>query len=309
MPRVLVIGSANVDFTVAVPRLPREGETVSGGELTIAFGGKGANQAVAARRLGGEVRLVACLGQDSFGDQIAEQLLAEGIPGDGLSRVRDAATGTAVIMVDGEGRNQIAVAPGANQRLDPARVTLADLLWARVLLCQLETPLPTVLHALESARRLGRFTILNPAPSRQLPAEIFPLVDLLTPNEIEAVALTGVRIERLDDAADAGRRLLASGAGRVIVTLGGRGALLCDGDSAVHFPAFPVRVVDSVAAGDAFNGALAVGLAAGGSLEEAIPLANAAGALACTRRGAQPSLPHRSEVEEFLRQLKGESAS
>jgi ribokinase len=306
MPRVLVIGSANVDFTVAVPRLPREGETVSGGGLTIAFGGKGANQAVAARRLGGEVRLVACLGHDSFGDQIAEQLLAEGIPGEGLARV-EVATGTALIMVDGEGRNQIAVAPGANHRLEPARVRIADIEWARVLLCQLETPLPTVRHALESARRLDRLTILNPAPSRPLPAEIFPLVDLLTPNELEASALTGVPIDSLDDAAAAGRQLLALGARRVIVTLGERGALLCEGDSAVHFPAFPVTVVDSVAAGDAFNGALAVGLAAGGSLEEAIPLANAAGALATTRRGAQPSLPRRGEVEEFLRRLKGES--
>jgi ribokinase len=307
MPRVCVIGSANLDFTVTVERLPREGETVSGGRFHLAHGGKGANQAVAARRLGAEVRLVACLGSDAFGDQIAEQLAREGIPSDGLHRVPDSSTGIALIVVDSEGRNQIAVAPGANHRLDPARVKIADLKWAQLLLCQLETPLPTVLSALETARRLGVFTILNPAPSRPLPPEIFPLVDLLTPNELEASALTGVRINGLNGAAEAGKRLLALGVKRVIVTLGAQGALLCDGNSTFHFPAFPVRAVDTVAAGDAFNGALAVGLAAGGSLKEAIPLANAAGALACTRSGAQPSLPRRSEVEKFLRQLKEQS--
>jgi len=304
MPRVLVIGSANLDFTCAVERLPREGETVSGGTLHIAHGGKGANQAVAARRLGAEVRLVAALGRDAFGDQIVEQLAAEGIPGEGLQRVPDSPTGIALIVVDGEGRNQIAVAPGANHRLDPARVAPADLEWAQVLLCQLEVPPPTVQSALETARRLSVFTILNPAPARQLPPEIFPLVDLVTPNEVEASRLTGVQIDGLDDAARAARHFLEWGVQRVIVTLGSRGALLCDGNSAQHFPAFPVRVVDTVAAGDAFNGALATGLAAGGTLEEAIPLANAAGALACTRRGAQPSLPRRAEVQEFLRQLK-----
>ena len=304
MPRVLVIGSANLDFTCAVERLPREGETVSGGTLHIAHGGKGANQAVAARRLGAEVRLVAALGRDAFGDQIVEQLAAEGIPGEGLQRVPDSPTGIALIVVDGEGRNQIAVAPGANHRLDPARVAPADLEWAQVLLCQLEVPPPTVQSALETARRLSVFTILNPAPARQLPPEIFPLVDLLTPNEVEAGGLTGVQIETLDDAARAARRFLELGVKRVIVTLGAQGALLCDGSSALHFPAFPVRAVDTVAAGDAFNGALAVGVAAGGSLAEAIPLANAAGALACAKRGAQPSLPTRAEVEAFLQQLK-----
>jgi ribokinase len=304
MPRVLVIGSANLDFTVAVDRLPREGETVSGGTLHLAHGGKGANQAVAARRLGAEVRLVACLGSDAFGDQIAVQLANAGIAGDRLHRVQDSPTGIALIVVDGEGRNQIAVAPGANDRLDPSRVEIADLRWAQVLLCQLEIPLPTVLWALKTARSMGVFTILNPAPSRQLPAEIFPLVDLLTPNELEASELTGVRISGLDDAAEAGRRLLELGVKRVIVTLGAQGALLCDRGLALHFPAFPVSAVDTVAAGDAFNGALAVGQAAGGSLEEAIPLANAAAALACTKRGAQSSLPQLSEVEAFLQQLK-----
>lgn len=308
MPRVLVIGSANLDFTCAVERLPREGETVSGGTLHVAHGGKGANQAVAARRLGAEVRLVAALGRDAFGDQIVEQLSAEGIPGEGLHRIPDSPTGIALIVVDREGRNQIAVAPGANHRLDPARVAPPDLQWAQVLLCQLEVPLPTVQLALDTARRLGVFTILNPAPARQLPPEIFPLVDLLTPNELEAGALTGVQIETLDDAARAARRFLELGVRQVIVTLGSRGALFCDGDRAQHFPAFPVEVVDTVAAGDAFNGALATGLAAGGTLAEAIPLANAAGALACTRYGAQPSLPRRAEVEEFLRQLKEKSS-
>jgi len=233
-----------------------------------------------------------------------EQLAREGIPNEGLHRVADSATGIALIVVAAEGRNQIAVAPGANDRLDPARVAIADLEWARVLLCQLEIPLPTVLKALETALRLHVFTILNPAPARPLPAEIFPLVDLLTPNELEASELTGIEVNGLDGAALAGRRFLELGVKRVIVSLGAQGALLCDGSSALHFPAFPVRAVDTVAAGDAFNGALAVGVAAGGSLAEAIPLANAAGALACAKRGAQPSLPTRAEVEAFLQQLK-----
>lgn len=303
MSRVLVIGSANLDFTVAVDRLPRAGETVTGGTFHVAHGGKGANQAVAARRLGAEVRLVTCLGADAFGDQITAQLAAEGIPREGLHRVPDSATGIALIVVDHAGRNQIAVAPGANRRLDPGRLEAADIRWAEVLLCQLEIPLPTVVKALEGARRQGVLTILNPAPSRQLPAEILPLVDLLTPNELEAAALTGVEIGSLEGAREAGTRLLELGAGRVIVTLGGEGALLCEGSGATHYPAFPVQAVDTVAAGDAFNGALAAALAGGASLEEVVPLANAAAALACTRRGAQPSLPHRAEVEEFLKRL------
>jgi ribokinase len=306
MPRVLVIGSANVDFTVTVDRLPREGETVTGGRLFVGHGGKGANQAVAARRLGAEVRFVGSVGADPSGEQIASRLVAEGIVIDGLCQSQEAATGTALIVVDAQGRNQIAVAPGANRLLTPelARAREPDFEWAEVLLIQLETPLPSVAWALGTARRHRLLTVLNPAPAQVLPEAIYPLVDYLTPNASEAQLLTGHAVEAPETARLAAQELLARGVGTVVVTLGAAGALACDGKSALHFPAFPVQAVDTTGAGDAFNAGLAVGLAAGGTLEEAIPLANAAAALACTRTGAQEALPDRRQVEAFLRDLK-----
>jgi len=309
VPRVCVIGSANVDYTVGLSRLPNPGETVSGGTLLVNLGGKGANQAVAARRLGGEVRMIGCVGDDPDGRRIAESLGAAGIDVSGLTTAADAATGTALIMVDAQGRNQIAVAPGANHRLTVEMVAphAGSIAWADVVACQLETPLPVVRWALGAARRQQVTTVLNPAPVQPLDAEILELVDYLTPNQHEAASLTGLSVDTLEDAGAAAARLRAAGTGVVLVTLGDRGVLACDGDSMAHFPAFPVEAVDTTAAGDAFNGALAVGLAAGGSLEQAIPLANAAAALACTKRGAQDSLPQRAEVEAFLRSLGGRS--
>ena len=305
MPRVLVIGSANMDFTVAVPRLPAEGETVTGGSFYVSHGGKGANQAVAARRLGGDVRFVGCVGQDPQGDRVVEQLAAEGIPTDGVIRT-EAATGVALITVDREGRNQIAVASGANLELLPdlAKMHASLMPWAKVLLLQLEIPVSSVQWALATAREHGVLSILNPAPAQPLPDTLLSLVDCLTPNANEAEVLTGIAVTAPDRASQAAQHLLARGVRRVIVTLGTRGVLYCDGKSALHFPAFPVDAVDTTGAGDAFNGALAVGLAAAGTWEEALPLANAAAALACTRRGAQTSFPRRAEVETFMRQLK-----
>ena len=309
MPRVCVIGSANVDYTVGLSRLPNPGETVSGGTLLVNLGGKGANQAVAARRLGGEVRMIGCVGDDPDGRRIVESLGAAGIDVSGLTTAPDAATGTALIMVDAQGRNQIAVAPGANHRLTVEMVAphAGSIAWADVVACQLETPLPVVRWVLGEARRQQVITILNPAPVQPLDAEILGLVDYLTPNQHEAARLTGLSVDTLEDARAAAARLRTAGAGVALVTLGDRGVLACDGESVVHFPAFPVEAVDTTAAGDAFNGALAVGLAAGGSLEQAVPLANAAAALACTKRGAQDSLPQRAEVEAFLRSLGGRS--
>lgn len=306
MPRVLVVGSANVDFTVTVDRLPREGETVSGGRLHVGHGGKGANQAVAARRLGAEVRFVGCVGADAFGDEIAARLLGRGIATDGLHRTLEAATGTALIIVDAEGRNQIAVAPGANRALTPdlAQKREADFEWAQVLLIQLETALPTVAWALQAARRHNVLTILNPAPARALPEEMYPLVDYLTPNAGEAALLSGQAVDDPESARAAAERLLARGVETVVVTLGSAGALACGETSAVHFPAFPITAVDATGAGDAFNAGLAVGLAAGGTLDQAMPLANAAAALACTKTGAQDALPDRAQVEAFLRSLR-----
>jgi ribokinase len=307
VPRVCVIGSANLDFTVALPRLPRVGETVSMGSLLVNRGGKGANQAVAARRLGAEVRMIGCVGGDDSGSEIRRALREQGIGVDGIATSSEAATGTALIFVDREGRNQIGVAPGANHRLtvEMARAGEDAIAWAEVLVSQLEIPMPVVRWALETARRHGVPTVLNPAPVQELSDELLGLVTYLTPNAGEVAALTGIEVQDLDSGRQAAARLCERGAGTVIITLGEQGALVCDGASAVHFEAFPVEAVDTTGAGDAFNGALAVGLAAGGSLEQVIPLASAAAALTCTRRGAQDALPDRGDVERFLQSLRG----
>jgi ribokinase len=308
MPNVLVVGSLNTDFTVSLPRLPQAGETVLGGTLAMDAGGKGANQAAAAQRLGAEVRMIGCVGQDDAGRRLREGLAALGVGVDGVATVAGVATGAALIMVDAEGQNQIGVATGANASLTPEMLASRedDVRWAQVVLCQLETPLPAVRWALSTARRHGAVTMLNPAPAAPLPDDLLRLVDYLTPNEGEAAALAGMIADGPDSAAEAARRLCARGVKQVIVTMGAEGALACDGTQALHFPAFPVTVVDTTGAGDAFNGGLATGLAAGGSLEQAIPLAGAAAALACTRPGAQSSLPERKDVERFLRSLRGQ---
>ena len=301
-PRILVVGSANVDYTVALSRLPQPGETVTGGTLLVNHGGKGANQAVAARRLGAEVRLIACLGDDAAGRGIRDALAAEGIDVSGLASTGEAATGTALIVVDADGRNQIAVAPGANRRLDVDTVAKRgeDFEWADVVVCQLETPLPTVRWVLEEARRRQVTTVLNPAPVPDTPIEFWPLVDYLTPNDGEAARLSGVSVNDRASAAQAARALRAQGVGVVVVTLGAAGALCLGSGDALHVRGLPVTALDTTAAGDTFNAALAVALAERVSLAGGLAFANAAAALACTRRGAQPSLPMRAEVTSFL---------
>jgi len=302
--RVLVVGSANVDFTVAASRLPRVGETVSGGTLLVNHGGKGANQAVAARRLGAEVRFIGCVGDDASGREIRAALRSEGIGVDGVMVTAEAATGTALIVVDGEGRNQIVVAPGANWRLSAEHVRSrgGDFAWAQVVMCQLETPLETLAVALAEARRRALVTMLNPAPVRDgITDDIWPLVDYLTPNEGEAERLSGTAVRDAISAAAAGRALRGRGVGTVIVTLGAQGSLASAAHGDVAVPAFAVTAVDTTAAGDAFNGALGAALAGGDPLADALRFASAAAAIACTRRGAQPSLATRAEVDELLR--------
>ena len=306
MPRVCVVGSANLDYTVALPRLPRVGETVSAGTLLVNRGGKGANQAVAARRLGAEVRLIGCVGDDDAGAAMRRALDEQGIGVEGVVTAPGEATGTALIFVDREGHNQIGVAPGANHRLtvEMARAGEPSIEWAQVLVSQLEVPVPVVRWALETARRHGVPTVLNPAPVQELSDELLGLVTYLTPNAGEVAALTGIEVSDLDSGRRAAARLCERGVGTVIITLGEEGALVYDGATAVHFEAFPIEAVDTTGAGDAFNGALAVGLSAGGSLEQVIPLASAAAALTCTRRGAQDALPDRADVERFLQSLR-----
>jgi ribokinase len=301
-PRVLVVGSANVDYTVALPRLPQPGETVSEGSLLIAHGGKGANQAVAARRLGAEVRFIGCVGDDLAGRGVRAALSAEGVGVDGLFVAGDAATGTALILVDREGRNQIGVAPGANRCLTADHVLARgeDFDWAEVVIAQCETPLAALARVFAEARARRARTILNPAPVPEGPLPFLGLVDVLTPNLGEAARLSGVAVASVKDAERAGQALRALGPATVVVTLGADGALAAGPEGVVHSPGFAVAAVDTTAAGDAFNAALAVALCEGRPLASALAFANAAAALACTVRGAQPSLPRRAGVERLL---------
>jgi ribokinase len=299
MPKVIVIGSANLDFTVTVDRLPAPGETVLGREFHQSYGGKGANQAVAARKAGADVVFLTKIGMDPNGKMIEKHLVASGLPPTGILRDPKTPTGVALIMVDRTGANQIAVAAGSNQMLTAEEVQRASSLMAgaRVLLAQLEIPVAAVIEAFTLARKNRVLTILNPAPAHPLPTELLKLVDILTPNEGEARHLGGQ-----DDPAEAARVLVKRGARSVIVTRGADGALLMEGAAGPRlFPAFPVDTVDSTGAGDAFNGALACALASGDQIEKAITFANAAGALATTKRGAQESLPSRREIEQLRR--------
>jgi ribokinase len=268
----------------------------------VSRGGKGANQAVAARRLGAEVRVLACVGDDPSGREIRAALEHEGIGVAGVATTDRAATGTALIVVDAEGRNAIAVAPGANRELtvEMAERRREDLAWADIVMCQLETPIATVAWVLGEGRRHGRVTLLNPAPMRDEAHELIPLADYLTPNETEIERLAGVAVRDTGSAAAAARALRRRGAGTVIVTLGAQGAFAVGPAGDVYAPAFPVAVVDTTAAGDAFNAGLAVALGEARALPDALRFASATAALACTRRGAQPSLPRRAEVETLL---------
>lgn len=304
MPKIVVVGSSNTDMVVKTPHIPAPGETVLGGEFLMAAGGKGANQAVAAARLGAEVTFVARVGRDVFGEQAQAGFRREGLDTRYVVTDPQAASGVALIFVDAGGENSIAVAPGANARLSPddARRAREAIEAADVLLLQSEIPPETVLAAAETAHRAGVRVILNPAPAppQPLPADLLACVDVLTPNESEASLLTGTQVVDTDDAEQAARRLLEQGVGAVIVTLGARGALVVTPAGQQLVPSFPVDVVDTTAAGDAFNGGLAVALAGKKSLEEAVRFASACGALATTRMGAQPSLPTAGEVEAFL---------
>ena len=307
MPKVVVIGSANVDLTIRVERLPQLGETVSGGEFYTSFGGKGANQAVAAYKAGAEVRFLAKVGCDQNAEAIIKNIEALGLSSEGILRDESRNSGVALITVDRMGSNTIAVAPGSNRNLTEEDIHRAesDISWGEVLLIQLEVPMPTVKEALRLAKAHGLRTILNPAPARRLPEEIVALVDILTPNEIEAGTLTGDMAEDLNEATRAASKLLESGVGHVIITLGERGACWVQRDRVQAFPAFPVTAVDSTAAGDAFNGALALALAEERPMQEAISFANAAGALTVTKKGAQDSLPTREEIAYLLMQSQG----
>ena len=297
---ILVIGSVNMDLIATCDRLPAPGETVAGAGFRTAPGGKGANQAAAAARLGARVSLAGCVGRDGFGRQLRAGLRADGVDTTFLRTVA-APTGTALIAVDAAGRNQIVVVPGANARCDATLVdrALAAAPAPGLLLLQHEIPPEAVAHAIGAGADRGWFVLLNPAPARAVPAALLARIDLIAPNETEAAALTGQPVRDRREAEAAARALLAGGARAALITLGAAGALYMDGTTARFVDPVPVRAIDTTGAGDSFLGGYAAVRAAGGSLAESLGFAAAAAALSATRPGAREALPTRAEVERF----------
>ncbi|HEX6293129.1 MAG TPA: ribokinase [Herpetosiphonaceae bacterium] len=297
---VVVVGSCNIDLVARVPRQPQRGETLTGTAFGTYLGGKGLNQAVAARRMGASVAMIGSVGADDFGTRIAQALQDEAIDATFVRASREQPTGTAVILVEEGGENSIVVIPGANGALTTAAIDqAADLIRAaKVLLLQLEVPLETTLYAAQVARAAGTTVILTPAPAQRLPAELLAATDVLVPNAIEVAHV----LDSDAPPAEAARMLLSRGCGAVVVTLGAQGALLVTPDAERSIAAFPVAAVDTVGAGDAFVGALGASLAEGHDLTTALRYASAAGALAVTQEGAVPSLPLRATVERLLQE-------
>jgi ribokinase len=298
-PRICVVGSANVDLTFRTPRLPRPGETLAGRHFHLGFGGKGANQAVMAARLGGQVAMIARVGRDVFGEQMTANLQREGIDTTHVLVDETRPSGSAAIVVDDNAQNCITVIAGANDALTPADVRAAadPIRTADVLVCQLEVPLNTCVEAFRIARAAGVRTILNPAPAQRLPPELLQLTDLCVPNETEVETITGQSVYHPHEARTAATAL---GVPLLIVTLGSRGAFVVDGVAVEHIPAPEVAAVDPTGAGDAFIGSLAVYWAEGLSVIEAARRASAVAALSVTRHGAQAAFPSRAEVQAFL---------
>lgn len=304
-PAIIVVGSLNMDVVVRVSRIPTLGETVLGHDLTMIPGGKGGNQAFAAARLGANVAMVGKVGDDAFGRELKQNLSRVGVEVACVWEEPDTSSGVALICVEPSGNNAIAVAPGANQLLRPADLDRADHLFAagRLLLIQLETPMDTVAHALSKAKGRGMTSILDPAPAVVLPPNVLARIDILTPNESEAWILWGRNPGpmSLAEAQQAACALQKDGAKTIVLKLGENGALLTEPDRrSLHFPACQVQAVDTTAAGDVFNGAMAVALSEGKSIEPAVRFANAAAALSTTRPGAQSSIPDRDAVVRVL---------
>ncbi|APC14845.1 ribokinase [Pseudomonas frederiksbergensis] len=299
--KVVVVGSLNMDLVTRAQRLPRAGETLHGESFATVSGGKGANQAVASARLGAQVSMIGCVGEDAYGEQLRAALQAEQIDCQALTSV-EGSSGVALIVVDDNSQNAIVIVAGANGLLTPDVVAGFDtvLMAADVIICQLEVPMQTVGYVLTRGRELGKTVILNPAPATSpLPADWYSSIDYLIPNESEASALSGLPVDSLESAELAASRLIAAGAGKVIITLGPQGSLFASGQSVEHFPAPKVKAVDTTAAGDTFVGGFAAALASGKSEAEAIRFGQVAAALSVTRAGAQPSIPSLSDVQAF----------
>ena len=292
-----------MDLVVKSPRIPAIGETILGGDFIMTPGGKGANQVVAAAKLGAEVYFIARLGDDIFAEQSLSNFKKEAVITKYVTLTREAPSGVALITVDDDGNNVIVVAPGANQKLSPNDIKKAesDITSSGALVAQLEIPLETVEFAAQLANSNGVLFILDPAPAQKLSPELLKMVDVLTPNETEAQILTGIEVTDEESARTAAIKLLDYGIKSVILTLGSKGFLLADNDRMEFVPAIKVTAVDSTAAGDAFTGSLAVGLANGKTLYDSAVYANYVAALSVTKMGAQSSMPTSEEVEKFIK--------
>lgn len=294
---ILVIGSSNTDMTAKTQELPRPGETVLGGVFTMGAGGKGANQAVAAQRLGGNVKFICKVGRDMFGDNAIAHYNNEGLDTSGILR-SDLPSGVALIYVDSHAENCIVVASGANGDLTEEDIEASKKAIENcgILLLQLESPIPSVLKAAKMAHEAGATVVLNPAPACPLPEELFRYIDLFIPNETELSTFSGLPVEDAQSAEKAAKAMQQKGVGKLIVTMGSKGALICDGCQPVFVPAHKVKAVDTTAAGDTFCGALCVAISEGKSLKEAAEFACAASALTVQKIGAQNSIPFRKDI-------------
>lgn len=306
--RLLVVGSLNMDLVVDVPYMPGVGETVLGRGLKMVPGGKGANQAYAAAKLGGETYMLGCVGSDEYGQILIDSLKSAGVNTQSIGKQTGVNTGTAFIYVNEEGDNSIVVVPGANstcskEYIERHKNFIED---CDIIILQCEIPIDVVEYTVDIARRMNRKVILNPAPAPDhFPEEILKKVDILTPNESELHKLTGKKADTLEDIREAAGMLLSKGIKSVIVTWGDKGAVLVEGDSCRHYPVEKVKVVDTTAAGDSFTAAVAVALSEGKSLDEAVKFANKVATIVVTRPGAQTSIPSRDEVDNIIHKGKG----
>ena len=302
--KLVVLGSINADHILNIKQFPQPGETVIGQQYKVAFGGKGANQAVAAGRSGADIAFIACVGADDIGERIRQQLASDRIDTQPIEAIADNTTGVALIFVNAEGENVIGIDAGANAAVTPDYLNRYQqkIIDADALLMQLESPLETVIAAAKLAKQHRTQVILNPAPACELPDELLAMIDMITPNETEAQRLTGVAVNNDADAERAANILHGKGIACVIITLGSRGVWLSENGKGKLVPGFKVKAVDTIAAGDTFNGALVTALLEGKVMSDAVRFAHAAAAIAVTRPGAQPSVPWREEIDAFLQQ-------
>lgn len=306
MQKLTVLGSINADHVIQVPYFPKPGETLSGQNYHIVYGGKGANQAVAAARLGAKVDFIACIGEDKIGLEMKQAFQKDGINTDSIATIQSETTGIAMIQVADSGENSIVISAGANAHLttDIVDKFKQKILDADALLMQLETPLDAIIYATKIAKQAGKHTVLNPAPAKALPDELLAQLTMITPNETEAEVLTGVKVVDEQSAAQAAAVFHQKGVAIVLITLGAKGVFISHNALQKIIPGFRVQAKDTTAAGDTFNGALVTALLEQKSLEEAIQFAHAAAAISVTRFGAQTSIPSRQETLDFLANIK-----